>query len=321
MTGRGRSCRAGPKTRLARARQRRKSPPPSRSYSPLCRCKAPPDFYHPAVRRSRQGMAPDYSSPSPVDWFKFGRTKSEAGRTVKLTEACCAGTRGGARPTSRSNLATGMRPRVANYCRRCMGGRLPRVTRPNRGKGAASRCVRIEPLCRSARLMNRPKGAVYAFTSGSICDEHLARGLQFGREGWSRHCSLRRLFPRPLLVDAAYRERECRAGRISAAAQDRRQICRRAVGPSGPLGSNSLPACLGRAVPDCGKDQRDRGAEERGQKAGETDSAPAGAPRSTATKFILGLCFIPFIRLSALVLVCRAAEIAGGRAGGSCWRE
>jgi hypothetical protein len=229
--------------------------------------------------------------------------------------------RGGARPTSRSNLATGP-PAARNQLPPPLHGGLPRVTRPNRGKGAASRCVRIEPLCRSARLMNRPKGAVYAFTSGSICDEHLTRGLPFGRDGWGRHCSLRRLFPRSLLVDAAYRERECRAGRISAAAQDRRQICRRAVGPSGPLGSNSLPSCLGRAAPDCGKDQRDRGAEERGQKARETGSAPAGAPRSTATKFVLGLCFIiPFIRLSALVLVCRAAEIAGGRAGCYCWRE
>src|SRR5262249_61023783 len=119
-----------------------------------------------------------------------------------------------------------------------------------------------------------PKGAVHAFTSESICDEHLVRGLPPGRDGWSCHCSLRRLFPRPLLVDAAHRERECRAGRISAAAQDRRQICRRAVGPSGPLGSSSCPPWLGRAAARYRQGQREPGAEEEGQEAEKAESTP-----------------------------------------------
>src|SRR5262245_19631494 len=162
--------------------------------------------------------------------------------------------------------------------------------------------------------MNRPKGAVHAFTSEAICDERLARGLPLGRDGWHRHCSLRRLFPRPLLVDAAHRERECRTGCISAAAQDRRQICRRAVGPSGPIGSSSLPPCLGRAAARR-EGERDRGAEERGQEAGKTDSASTGgAPRSTATKSVLGgLWVVPSIRWSLLVLV--AARQGLGRGG------
>src|SRR5262245_16103425 len=152
--------------------------------------------------------------------------------------------------------------------------------------------------------MNRPKGAVHAFTSEAICDERLARGLPLGRDGWHRHCSLRRLFPRPLLVDAAHRERECRTGCISAAAQDRRQICRRAVGPSGPIGSSSCPPWLGRAAARYREGERDPGAEERGQEAGKADSASTGgAPRSTATKSVLGLWVVPSLRWSLLVLV------------------
>src|SRR6266550_5229926 len=75
--------------------ERSKPPsPPNRSYSPLCPCKAPPNFCHPVVRRCRRGMAPDYSSPRPVDRFKFDGENRDVGRTLKLTNASCAGSRG-----------------------------------------------------------------------------------------------------------------------------------------------------------------------------------------------------------------------------------
>jgi hypothetical protein len=90
--------------------------------------------------------------------------------------------------------------------------------------------------------------------------------------------------------------------------------CRRAVGPSGPVGSTALPPYLGRAAARR-EGERDRGAEERGQEAGKTDSASTGgAPRSTATKSVLGgLWVVPSIRWSLLVLV--AARQGLGRGG------
>src|SRR5262249_22375307 len=52
------------------------------------------------------------------------------------------------------------------------------------------------------------------------------------------------------------------------------------------------------------KEQRRRGAEERDQKeARGTHNPSPGAPRERATKSVLGLCFIPVIRFSPLVLI------------------
>jgi hypothetical protein len=43
---------------------------PNRSQSPLCRCKAPPNFTIPCSGAIAGGMAPDYLSAWPVNWFK-----------------------------------------------------------------------------------------------------------------------------------------------------------------------------------------------------------------------------------------------------------
>src|SRR5262249_38785675 len=116
-------------------------------------------------------------------------------------------------------------------------------------------------------------------------------------------CGVRELFLRSLLVDAAKRHRESGIGRISAAAQDHRALCGFAVGPSRPIGSAS-DTCASRASTRARKEQRRRGAEERDQKeARGTHNPPPGAPRERATKSVLGLCFIPVIRFSPLVLI------------------
>src|SRR5215813_10182020 len=110
------------------------------------------------------------------------------------------------------------------------------------------------------------------------------------------------LFLRSLLVDAAKRHRESGIGRISAAAQDHRALCGFAVGPSRHIGS--ADTCASRASTRVRKEQRRRGAEERDQKeARGTHNPSPGAPRQRATKSVLGLCVIPVIRFSPLVLI------------------
>src|SRR5262245_20508209 len=84
----------------------------------------------------------------------------------------------------------------------------------------------IEPLCHPARLMNWSSwgdGDVSSWQS--VWAEHLAiRGLPLGRNRRDRRWSLRGLFLHSFLVDAANRDCEFRARRISAATQDDREI-------------------------------------------------------------------------------------------------
>ena len=54
--------------------------------------------------------------------------------------------------------------------------------------------------------------------------------------------SVRRLFLRSLLVDAAKRLRESRIGRISAATQDSRALCKFALGATRPSEALPIPA-------------------------------------------------------------------------------
>ena len=122
----------------------------------------------------------------------------------------------------------------------------------------------------------------------------------------SRNCpwSVRRLFLRSLLVDAAKRLRESRIGRISAATQDSRALCRFALGATRPI----------RGASDCGnrtstRGQHHRGAEERDEETRGTDNSSTGAPRYRAAQSVLGLCFIPIIRLSPLVLIVRLRSL------------
>src|SRR5215813_15572668 len=90
--------------------------------------------------------------------------------------------------------------------------------------------------------MNESTGGAHVF----VWTEHLAiGGLPVRRGRRNGPCSLRGLFLRSLLVDAAKRHRESRIGRVSAATQDRRALCRFALGAASPVGS--APTCPSRA--------------------------------------------------------------------------
>ena len=125
----------------------------------------------------------------------------------------------------------------------------------------------------------------------------------------SRNCpwSVRRLFLRSLLVDAAKRLRESRIGGISAATQDSRALCRFALGAIRPIRGAS-DTCSNRTSTR-GRKKQHRGAEERDEETRGTDNSSTGAPRYRAAKSILGLCFIPIIRLSPLVLIVRLRSL------------
>jgi hypothetical protein len=141
---------------------------------------------------------------------------------------------------------------------------------------------------------------VDVFARESVWAEHLAiRELPVSRGRRNFPWSLRGLFLRSLLVDAANRYCEFRTRRISAATYDDREICRCAVGAS--YRSASDPD-HGRASACDRKAQRHGGAEERNKKARGTDSPSTSAPRKTATKPVLELCFVSFIRFSSVVL-------------------
>jgi hypothetical protein len=148
-------------------------------------------------------------------------------------------------------------------------------------------------------------GVAHVFAWKCICAEHGARcGLPFSHRRRTYSCNLRRLFPLSLLVDAAKRQRECRTGRLSAAAQDRRALCGLPVGTPRPIGGVSDTG-NGRTSPPDRKAQRRGGAEKGGQEARGSDERSPRPPRcERATKSILGLCLItPVIRLSPLVLI------------------
>ena len=151
--------------------------------------------------------------------------------------------------------------------------------------------------------MGRAGGVHHAFALESVWAECLAiRGLPLGRGRRNCRCSLRGLFLRSLLVDAADRFCEFRTRRISAATQDDREICGCAVGTSQPVGSASDTA-RGRASACDRKAQRHGGAEERNEEARGADNPSTSAPRQRAAKSVLGLCFVPpFVRFSPLVL-------------------
>jgi hypothetical protein len=108
-------------------------------------------------------------------------------------------------------------------------------------------------------------------------------------------------WPRSLLVDAAKRLRESGIGRISAATQDSRALCRFALGATRPIRGVS-DTCSNRTSTRDREKQHHRGAEERDEETGGTENS-TGAPRYRAAKSVLGLCFIPIIRLSPLVLI------------------
>ena len=143
-------------------------------------------------------------------------------------------------------------------------------------------------------------GAVHVFARESVWAEHLAiGGLPLSRDRRNCPWRLRGLFLRPLLVDAANHYCEFRTRWISAATQDSREICGCAVGASY---RSAFDPDHGRASACDRKAQRHGGAEERNKKARGTDSPSTGAPRKTATKSVLGLCFVSFIRFSSVVL-------------------
>jgi len=147
-------------------------------------------------------------------------------------------------------------------------------------------------------------GVAHVFARESAGAEHPAtRGLPLSRRRRICRCSVPRLFPRSLLVDAANRHGESRIGGISAAAQDRRARCRFAVGTSSPIGSVAADTCSSRTGARDRKEQPRRGAEERDQEARGADKSSPGAPRSRATKSVLGLGFVSVIRFSPLVLI------------------
>src|SRR5262249_7406745 len=156
-------------------------------------------------------------------------------------------------------------------------------------------------------------GGAHVFALEFVWTEHPARGLPARRGRRNGACSLRGLFLRSLLVDAAKRHRESRIGRVSAATQDRGALCRFAVGAASPVGSAS-DACPSRAGTRAREEHRRRGAEERDQKASGADNSSPGAPRSRATKSILGICFVPLIWLPPLVLIV-ASPIGNGGSG------
>src|SRR5262249_59782166 len=100
-----------------------------------------------------------------------------------------------------------------------------------------------------------------------------------------------------------------------AATQARRALCRFAVGTASPVGS-AYDACPSRAGDTRAREEhRRRGAEERDKEASGADNSSPDAPRSRATKSILGICFVPLIRLPPLVLIV-ASPIGNGGSGG-----
>src|SRR5262249_29084960 len=157
-------------------------------------------------------------------------------------------------------------------------------------------------------------GGAHVFALEFVWTEHPARGLPARRGRRNGACSLRGLFLRSLLVDAAKRHRESRIGRVSAATQDRRALCRFAVGAASPVGS-AYDACPSRAGGNRAREEhRRRGTEERDKEASGADTSSPSTPRSRATKSILGICFVPLIRLPPLVLIV-ASPIGNGGSG------
>jgi hypothetical protein len=45
-------------------------------------------FYHPTLRLDRWGMAPDYLSPRPVEWFKGNRQDQHSGIGIGRAIIC-----------------------------------------------------------------------------------------------------------------------------------------------------------------------------------------------------------------------------------------
>ena len=123
------------------------------------------------------------------------------------------------------------------------------------------------------------------------------------------------------MVNAAKCRHEFRIGRISAATQDSRTLCRFALGATRPIRGAS-DTCSNRPTPRGRKKQRHRGAEERDKETRSTDNSSTGAPRCRAAKSVLGLCFIPIIQFSPLVLIVgfRSLYELGCGAGPRCWR-
>ena len=149
-------------------------------------------------------------------------------------------------------------------------------------------------------------GVAHVFARESVGAEHPAtRGLPLSRRRRICRCSVPGLFRRSQLVDAANRHCESGIGRISATTQDRRALCRFAVGASSPIGSVAADTCSSRTGARARKEQRRRAAEERDQGARGAHKSPPSAARSRATKSVLGrgLGFVPVIRFSPLVLI------------------
>src|SRR5262245_26749317 len=154
-------------------------------------------------------------------------------------------------------------------------------------------------------------GSAHVFARECAAAEYpTKRGLPPSRGTRTRPRRVRRLFPLSLLVDAADRLCETRAGRIPASAQDRCAPCRFAVDSACPTGSASH-ACGSRTGFRDGKEQRHREAEETDKRdkeaRGADNTRSPGAPCETATnstKSVLGLCLVvPVIRFSPLVLI------------------
>jgi hypothetical protein len=154
--------------------------------------------------------------------------------TSQLARECCAcpacGTVGEARPFRRTCAR-----------RKTQVGRLrwrPHYSRLLAASNLESAAGPIEPICQPGRLMNWSNwGAAHVFAWKCICAARCGLPLSHRRRTYS--CNVRRLFPLSLLVDAAKRQRECRTGRLSAAAQDRRALCRLPVGTSRSIGGVS----------------------------------------------------------------------------------
>src|SRR5262249_51814688 len=141
--------------------------------------------------------------------------------------------------------------------------------------------------------------------------EYLAiRGFPIDRGSRTDPGSVRGLCLRPLLAHAAGRGHESRARRLSAATQCSRARCGFAVGAASPVGSASL-ACGSQAGTRGRQERGRRAAEERGQEAGDAGSSPTRAPGPRAAESVLGLCLVPVIRSSPLVLTLASSSAAG----------
>src|SRR5262249_8857020 len=122
--------------------------------------------------------------------------------------------------------------------------------------------------------MNESTGGAHVF----VWTEQLAiGGLPVRRGRRNGPCSLRGLFLRSLLVDAAERHRESRIGGVSAATQDHRALCRFAVGAASPVGSASDTDPSRAGGTRAREEHRRRAAEDK--EASGTDNSSPGAPR------------------------------------------